>query len=196
MMPAFRSKVAVFLDRDGTLNQDSGYVRTPETFFVFPDSGAALAQLNQAGLLVMVVTNQSGIARGYLSHQDLKLIHDKLRMEIQRHGAWIDDIFVCPHHPDEGCLCRKPGTGLLEEASHRYDVDLNRSYFVGDKVLDVQVANRVGAKGVLVLSGPQSQEAVKAHTSGKVHADFVANGIQEAVSWILLDYATMENSLV
>ncbi len=188
-MTTSQPRIAVFLDRDGTLNRDSGYVRTPNEFSVFPESGPALAQLNQAGLLVIVVTNQSGIARGFLSYEDLSQIHEKLRLEMRMHGAWVDDIFVCPHHPEEGCLCRKPEAGMLVDASRRYDVDLTRSYMVGDKVLDIQVANRVGAKGILVLSGPLSQEAVKANTSGEVKAHIVADGIKEAVDWILRDLA-------
>ena len=188
-MTASRPRIAVFLDRDGTLNHDSGYVRTLEDFSVFPESGPALAQLNQAGLLVIVVTNQSGIARGFFSYEDLSRIHEKLRLEMKVHGAWIDDIFVCPHHPDDGCRCRKPQTGMLEEASRRHNLDLKRSYMIGDKVLDMQVANRVGAKGLLVLSGPVSQEAVHSSMSGDGKAHFVADGIKGAVDWILQDMA-------
>lgn len=180
-------KIAVFLDRDGTLNHDSGYVRTPGAFSVFPETGPALAKLNQAGVLVLVVTNQSGIARGFLNQDDLFQIHEKLRLEMKAHGAWIDDIFVCPHHPDDRCRCRKPHSGMFEEALRRYDVDLGRSYMVGDKVLDVQAANRVGAKGVLVVTGPLSQQAVQANRSGEVKAHCVVNGIKEAVDWILQD---------
>ena len=188
-MIASSKRIAVFLDRDGTLNHDSGYVRTPNAFSVFPESGPAVAQLNRAGLLVIVVTNQSGIARGIISHEDLSKIHEKLRLEMKRHGASIDDIFVCPHHPNDGCRCRKPQTGMLEEAARRFDVDLTRSYMVGDKDLDVQLANRVGAKGILVLSGPVNREAIAASTSGTVKAQVVAKGIREAVDWILRDVA-------
>ena len=183
------SNIAVFLDRDGTLNLDSGYVGSLEAFSIFPDCGQALAQLNRAGLLVIVVTNQSGIARGYFSHQDLERIHEKLRVDMQSHGAWIDDILVCAHHPDDGCQCRKPQTGMLEEASRRYGVDLARSYMVGDKVVDMLLANRVGAKGILVLSGPMSRRAVEAEASGEIVVHYIANGIKEAVAWILQDRA-------
>ena len=188
-MKANRSNIAVFLDRDGTLNDDSGYVRTPQTFNIFPDTGPALARLNQAGLWVIIITNQSGIARGYFSYQELHQIHEKLHMELKKIGAWIDEIFVCPHHPDDGCRCRKPQPGLLEEASQRFNIDLERSYMVGDKILDIQVANQVGAKGVLVLSGPASEEAVRANQLGEVKVHCTVKGIKEAVDWILKNNA-------
>lgn len=154
------STPAVFLDRDGTLNEDIGYVSDPEDLLIYPCAAEAVRLLNQAGLKVIVVTNQSGVARGLYTEERLRQIHAKLREKMLEAGARIDDFYYCPHHPDLGdsryrrqCECRKPRPGLLIRASREHDIDLPASYVIGDKAGDMGLAANVGAQGILVLTG-------------------------------------------
>ncbi len=176
---------AVFLDRDGTLNPDTHYLASPNTFELFPNVPEAIRQLNLAGLKVILVTNQSGIARGYFSHQDLETIHKKLKNGLAEAKAWLDDVFVCPHHPDDGCRCRKPNPGMIEQAVVRHTVDLSKSYVVGDQHLDMELAHQVGAKGILVMTGPNSHDSLAICQKKKLPVDFIAPCFTDAVSWIL-----------
>ena len=180
-------QATVFLDRDGTLNHDTNYIKTPEEFILFPDTLAAVKQCNGAGLLVLVITNQSGLARGYFSQIDLDTIHQCLREQLEADGAWIDDIMVCPHHPDDGCWCRKPNPGLIEQATVQYPIDLKKSYMVGDKYIDLELAVKAKIKGVLVKTGPLSQEAHSRSMENNLPVSYVAETLQDAVSWILKD---------
>ena len=182
-----RFQAAVFLDRDGTLNRDTSYIKNPEEFILFPDSLAAVKQCNGAGLRVLVVTNQSGLARGYFSQKDLDMIHQSLREQLEAGGAWIDDILVCPHHPDDGCWCRKPNPGLIDQATNRYPIDLKKSYMVGDKYIDLELAVKAKIKGVLVKTGPLSQEAHSRIMENNLPVSYVAESLQDAVNWILKD---------
>lgn len=151
---------AVFLDRDGTINQDVGYPRSFHEVSIFPESLEAVRRLNQAGLLVIILTNQSGVGRGLLTEESLKSIHQQLHAFFLQNGARIDGIYYCPHwieSPDPryglACDCRKPGTGLALKAARDFGLDLNRSFMVGDKLEDILCGHRVGAKSVLVLTG-------------------------------------------
>lgn len=182
-----RPRATVFLDRDGTLNHDMNYIKTPEEFVLFPDALAAVKQCNGAGLRVLVVTNQSGLARGYFSQKDLDAIHRSLREQLEAGGAWIDDILVCPHHPDDECWCRKPNPGLIDQASTRYPIDLKKSYMVGDKYIDLELAVKAKIKGVLVKTGPLSQEAHSQSMENNLPVSYVAKNLQDAVTWILED---------
>jgi D,D-heptose 1,7-bisphosphate phosphatase len=121
---------AVFLDRDGTIARDVHYCRRVEDFELLPTVPEAIKLLNTNGFKVVVVTNQSGIARGYFTEQTLEQIHQKMKDELANHNAWVDAIYYCPHHPDDGCDCRKPGTALFLKAARELDIDLARSYVV------------------------------------------------------------------
>lgn len=131
---------AVFVDRDDTLVKDVPYCGRPEDLVLFPGIGKAISRLNQAGLLVIVITNQSGVARGLFTEEMLLSIHERLRHEVAMAGGRIDAIYYCPHHPDEGCSCRKPRTGLIERALEDFNIDLTRSYLIGDSEHDARLA--------------------------------------------------------
>ena len=182
-----RFQATVFLDRDGTLNHDTGYVKTPEELVLFPDTVAAVKKCNGAGLQVLIVTNQSGLARGYFSKKDLATIHQSLREQLKAGGAWIDDILVCPHHPDDGWWCRKPNPGLIDQATVRYPINLKKSYMVGDKYIDLELAMKAKIKGILVKTGSLSQEAHSLSMENNLPVSFVAETLQDAVTWILRD---------
>ena len=139
----------------------------------------AIRMLNRAGLLVMVVTNQSAIARGLLTPETLEHIHQKMRRAFRRSGAWVDAIYVCPHHPDEGCACRKPGTAMFEQAAKEWNLSLPDSYVVGDRQLDILSGRAVGSKAILVRSGHGPEP------SSGVAADYEAATLFEAARWIL-----------
>lgn len=144
----------IILDRDGVINYDSDhYIKSPEEFHPIPGSLEAIAKLNKAGYRVFVVTNQSGIARGLYDHQMLSQIHEKLLKELSAVGGVIEEIFFCPHHPDEECNCRKPKPGLFYQIKEKYHVNLADTYFVGDKMTDVDVAKLVGCKPMLLMTG-------------------------------------------
>ncbi len=127
--------VTIFLDRDGTINRDTGYVRTPDELQLFPGVVAALARANHAGARVVLVTNQSGIARGFLTLDALKAIHANLCARLEAGGGWLDAIYYCPHHPDDKCSCRKPQTGMVSQAVADLAIDLSQSYVVGDQIV-------------------------------------------------------------
>ncbi len=173
------SHVGVFVDRDGTINREVHYLSKPEQLELLPGAGEAIRRLNQLGLKVVVVTNQSGVARGFLSERVLDQIHDLLKELLAAHDAHLDGIYYCPEMPDSGSACRKPETGMMEKAAQDLDIDLERSYVVGDMAIDVEMGQRAGAKVILVLTG-YGQEAL----DKGIQADFVARDLMEAVGWI------------
>lgn len=183
------SGFTVFLDRDGTLNLDHGYIRSPDQFELLPGVSQALARLKQAGARLIVVTNQSGIARGLLSLGDLDRVHGKMQQLLDPAGASLDAIYVCPHHPDEGCSCRKPDTGLIEQAVREQQVDLSRSYVIGDHARDMQLAKRIGSKSLLVTTGVEGARTPSELAAGGVEPDTVTESLSHAVDWILADAA-------
>ncbi len=186
-LSAVLSGYTIFLDRDGTLNPDPGYIRSPEQFELFPGVAQALAKLVRAGARLIVVTNQSGVARGLFSIGDLEAIHAKLMRLLGEAGVPLDAIYVCPHHPDDGCECRKPNRGLIDRAVRELQVDLSQSYLIGDHARDMELAKRVGSRSILVTTGavpPKQVEGLKA--SGSV-PDLVASSLAEAVDWLLTD---------
>lgn len=181
------SGFTIFLDRDGTLNPDPGYIRSSDQFKLFPGVAQALSRLKQAGARLIVVTNQSGVGRGLFSVGELDGIHAKLRYLLGEAGVSLDAIYVCPHHPDDGCDCRKPNRGLIDRAVEEQRVNLTRSYLIGDHARDIELAKRVGSRSILVTTGavlPEQVEGLKA--SGPV-PDRVASSLAEAVDWLLTD---------
>ena len=177
--------VTVFLDRDGTLNVDTGYVKSPDDLTVLPGVGAALARLKQAGARLVVVTNQSGLGRGYFTSRDLEAIHSKLRLVLAEDGVTLDGLYFCPHHPDDHCNCRKPARGMIDRAHAELQVDLSRAYVIGDSVRDVELAKQVGAQSLLVMTGPSGAEALADLTVRDLPPDYVAEGLSQAVDWIV-----------
>jgi len=167
-------RTAVFLDRDGTLVREvPGALSDPSQIELIPGAAEAVARLNRAGTLVALVTNQSAIARGWLDHERLERVHAALARELAAHGAHLDRIAVCPHHPDEGlppyrraCGCRKPEPGLLLETAEALGADLARSWVVGDAERDLEAGRRAGARGLLVLTGKGRDEAERLRRSG------------------------------
>src|SRR5712691_10516702 len=151
---------AVFIDRDGTLTEEVGYVNHPKRLRLLPRTGEAIRRLNTAGVPAVVVTNQAGIARGYFTEDLLDAVNAELRAQLAAAGAQLDGLYVCPHHPTEGqppfrmsCECRKPKPGMLLQAASDLDLDLRRSFMIGDKGSDLEVAPVIGARGILVLTG-------------------------------------------
>lgn len=176
--------VTVFLDRDGTLNPDPGYIGSPDQFELFPGAAAALAKLKGAGARLVVVTNQSGIGRGYFSTADLEQVHAKLRRLLGEAGASLDAIYFCPHRPEEACACRKPAPGMVEQAVREMPIDLSRAYVIGDHAKDMSLARRIGAKGVVVTT---SEHGVQVRDGSGGDHDAVVASLAEAADWILTD---------
>lgn len=137
---------AVFIDRDDTIARDVPYCSRPEDLHLLPGAGRSIKRLNDAGLLVVMITNQSGIGRGYFTEETLTGIHDKLKADLAGDGARIDAIYHCPHRPEEGCRCRKPGTELLERAVRDLGIDTSSSYFIGDKDHDMAAGTKAGCR--------------------------------------------------
>ncbi|MEA2034136.1 MAG: HAD family hydrolase [Euryarchaeota archaeon] len=173
-------KAAVFLDRDGTINFDSGYVSSPADLKIFPAALRGLKLLSEKGFSLFIVTNQSGLARGYFSENDLDDIHRRLLGDLKREGITIDEIAVCPHHPDEGCNCRKPSPLLVRRLANRHGLDLRRSFFVGDKLTDIRTGINAGCRTVLITPPDSRQQA-----EGEEKPDYVAADLEEAARWII-----------
>ena len=155
---------AIFLDRDGTMNVSKGFISNADDLELIPGTIEAIKAINKSGALAIVITNQPVIARGECSFDELHNIHNKLKTLLGEKGAFVDDIFYCPHHPDKGfegevpelkfdCDCRKPKTGMIDEAVKKYNIDLSKSYMVGDSTMDLELARNAGVKSVLVDTG-------------------------------------------
>jgi D-glycero-D-manno-heptose 1,7-bisphosphate phosphatase len=163
-----RSRPAVFLDRDGTIIEDSGYLNDPAGVRLLPGSAAAIRQLNSAGLPVIVVSNQSGIARGLLTIEQYRRVETRLEDLLSREGARLDAQYFCPHLPEVSgpCQCRKPGGLLYQQAAARLALDLARSWWVGDRLRDVLPADTFGGRGILIgtgtLDSPESSQYLRA----------------------------------
>jgi D-glycero-D-manno-heptose 1,7-bisphosphate phosphatase len=173
---------AIFLDRDGTINVEVGYIRRREDIRLIPGSGAAIRALNRAGWIVIVITNQSGVSRGYLPADELEAAHERLIGLVRDEGGVIDAVYVCPHHPDDGCDCRKPEPALIERAIDRFGIDPAASWMVGDKQSDIQLARNAGCRSALVLTGygPATLGAID-----PAAADLIAVDLATAVRHIL-----------
>jgi len=180
----------VFLDRDGTLNYDPGYLKIAGDLKLLAGVGPALARLKRAGARLVVVTNQSGVGRGIVTLKDLEAIHARLQGLLEQEHAALDAIYFCPHHPNDGCHCRKPNVGMVERAVSELQLDLRRSYLIGDHARDILLAQRVGAKAILITSGPVDSQGLDRLEAEQVMPDTVAKSMAEAVDWILNDAKT------
>ena len=185
---------AIFLDRDGTMNVSKGFISKADDLELIPGTIDAIKAINKSGALAIVITNQPVIARGECSFEELHNIHNKLKTLLGEKGAFVDDIFYCPHHPDKGfegevpelkfdCECRKPKTGMIEEAVKKYNIDLSKSYMVGDSTMDLETARNAGIKSVLVDTG-------FAGNDGKYDrsCDIEADNLFDAVEKIIKDF--------
>jgi len=182
---------AVFLDRDGTVNEDVGYPGTFEQIRIYPSSFEAVRRINHAGLAVVIVTNQSGVGRGFFDERALRVLHEKMKAAFLAESARLDEILYCPHFPtssspeyDVACACRKPLPGMAEKAREAFDLDLHGSYMVGDKPEDIRFGTAIGATPVLVRTGYGNGTALRLKEEGLEPAHIAAD-IGEAVEWIL-----------
>lgn len=173
-------KRAVFLDRDGTINLEKGYLFRTADFEFVPGAAEAIRLLNGAGFLVVVVTNQSGVARGYYSEEDVAVLHRHIEEQLSRCGARVDAWLYCPHHPDgkgayaQTCACRKPRPGMLFEAARQYGIDLKNSVMIGDKLADVEAAIAAGCSPILVRSGYGAEEEQRLPAGTRVYDDLLS----------------------
>lgn len=168
---------AVFLDRDGTMAEDAHYCSRPEDFALFPTTARAVRLLNEHGFKVIVITNQSGIGRGYFTKETLAEIHDKMKGDLAKEGAEVDAIYYCPHHPEDNCDCRKPRPRLLLQAARDFNIDVKRSFVVGDLPADVGLGKAVGCKTILVGATPLPIDGIR--------PDAIVANVLEAVQEIL-----------
>ena len=175
--------IAVFLDRDGTINEDTGYIDSPDRLVLISGASSAIKELNLKGFRTVVITNQSGVGRGYFSKEALDTVNKRLEWLIKKQGAHLDAIYYCPHHPDDNCECRKPATGLLEKAKRDFNIDFKKSYVVGDKASDVEIAKNIGCKVILVLTGMGKDEKKKLQSA----PSYIADDLKDAVEWIIKD---------
>ncbi|MFZ5799195.1 MAG: HAD family hydrolase [Desulfobulbus sp.] len=186
------ARPAVFLDRDGTINEQMGYINHLSRFHLLPGAAEAIRLLNAHRIPVVVVTNQSGLARGYFPKSLLDEVHRMMKDLLAAEGARIDGLYVCPHHPEakveeyrQECACRKPKTGLLDQAAAELNLDLARSYLVGDRWSDITCAARVGCTPVLVLTGYGRGDYQYIGPSRELQPAHVAENLLAAVRWIL-----------
>jgi heptosyltransferase-2 len=179
--------VTIFLDRDGTLNHEVSYIRNPQELRLIPGAAESVARLNRAGARVVLVTNQSGIGRGFVTPEVLEATHVRLKDLLATAGGRLDAIYFCPHHPDDGCLCRKPGVLMVERATRDLGLDLGRAYVIGDQTRDIELGHRVGIKAVLVRTGPTSADALVCLQEKRTPPHYVADSIVEAVAWVEAD---------
>ena len=182
---------AIFLDRDGTINEYVGFLKNIEDFKLLSKVSEAIAKINMSSYLTIVATNQPVIARGEVTFEELDQIHMKMETELGKNGAYLDDIFFCPHHPHRGyegeieelkieCDCRKPRIGMLKQAAAKFNIDLSQSWYIGDTTIDIQTGKNAGMKTVLVQTG-------EAGNDGKydVIPDYIASDLLSAVNYIL-----------
>lgn len=180
-----RSHRAVFLDRDGTIVHDRpGYYLTyPAALRLYKDTKPALRMLRDSGFSLIVVTNQSGIARGYLTRETAEKINSRLKKILLSAGAPLDGIYYCPHAPDQKCGCRKPSPGLVLKGARRHSIDLRRSFVMGDKLSDIRLGRRMGIKTVFLLTGHGKSQASRHKKILK--PDYTARGILQGARWII-----------
>jgi D-glycero-D-manno-heptose 1,7-bisphosphate phosphatase len=171
---------AVFLDRDGTIVEEVDHLTEPSELALLPGSVEAIRAL-QEKFLIVVVTNQSAVARGWLSEDKLLQIHQTLDGMLEQRGALLDAVLACPHHPKDGCRCRKPEPGLLYRAQDELGIQLDRSFLVGDKGSDILAGQRAGVQATLVVPSCQTAASLR----GEIAYDYVARDLQDAAQWIL-----------
>jgi D-glycero-D-manno-heptose 1,7-bisphosphate phosphatase len=178
------SKRAVFLDRDGTIVEDPGFLHEPEKVKLFPGAAAAIRRLNDAGYLAIIVTNQSGIARGRFTVADYEAVQQRLGTLLAAQRARLDGAYFCPHHPQftGPCDCRKPGLKLFRDAQAAFDIDFAQSWWVGDRLSDVQPARALGGHGVLVVTGDGNLHQGQARAGGVTVVADIGAAVEKILS--------------
>ena len=183
---------AVFIDRDGTISEEVGYVNHPSRFQLYPYSIEAIKLLNDENWLAIVITNQAGVARGYFSEDVVKQIHEQMIRKMNDASARLDAIYYCAHHPTVGeppyrldCDCRKPKAGLIERAAADFEIDLASSWMIGDRYSDIELAHNAGLKSAFVLSGYGRGEWEYQSKGWKVQPDLISENLLESVKSIL-----------
>ena len=171
---------AVFLDRDGTINIDYGYVHKIKDFIFIPKAIEALRLLEKSEYKIVIITSQSGIGRNYYTEQEFLVLNEYMKDELGKNGVRVDGVYYCPHAPEGGCECRKPKTKMLEDAAKDLGIDLNQSYVVGDKTADIKMGEDAGCKAILVKTGKGGKDS-----KYSINPDFVAEDLFRAVEWIL-----------
>lgn len=180
-----RLRAAVFLDRDGTLCEEVGYLNHISRFRMFPFAAAALRRLNDSGYLAIVASNQSGVARGYFPESLVQQVNEAMIQQLSQAGAKVDAVYYCPHASSENCSCRKPKTGMLDCAARAHAIDLRRSFVVGDRYTDIELARNAHARGILVRTGYGEGELAWHAARWPAPPDFVVRDLGQAVDWIL-----------
>jgi D-glycero-D-manno-heptose 1,7-bisphosphate phosphatase len=187
-------KPAVFIDRDGTINEQMGYINHVSRFHLLSGAAEGIGLLNRSGCLAIVVSNQSGVARGYFPIDLVERVHEHMQGLLEKENAFLDGVFFCPHYErgsvpeySVACECRKPGTGLIGSACRMFDIDLDRSYVVGDRLSDVEMARRSNLRGILVKTGYGRGE-IEYLLPGSPHKPaYIAEGLLHAARWIVED---------
>lgn len=174
----------IFLDRDGTLNRDDGYLADPAGLVLLPGAVEAVAALNAAGVKAVVITNQSGVGRGLIDAGALDRIHERLAALLAEGGARLDGIYACLHRPDEACACRKPGVELARRAARKWGLDVRRSAMIGDKASDLDLGRRLGGRSILVRTGWGRQ--TESELGATDRPDYIARDVYDAVQWLAL----------
>ena len=175
----------MFLDRDGTIAEEVGYLNHPDRFRMFPFAGPAIRRLREAGLAVIVVTNQSGVARGYFPESLVRTVNERMQRELSSVAAQLDGVYYCPHGSADGCDCRKPKTGMIARAAREHHLDVTRSYMVGDRYGDMELAFRAGCKAVFVRTGYGLGEETWHAQNWPRQPDALVDDLQRAADWIL-----------
>ncbi|PKK92345.1 MAG: D,D-heptose 1,7-bisphosphate phosphatase [Candidatus Wallbacteria bacterium HGW-Wallbacteria-1] len=182
------------MDRDGTVTREVGYVNHPSRLELIPGTAEAIRMLNEAGILAIITTNQAGVARGYFREEMIGMVHNRLEALLLEGDAHLDAIYYCPHHPSVGspgyrvkCDCRKPAPGMIRSACQKFEIDLEKSYVVGDKNSDVAFAHSMGTKGVQVMTGYGLGEFEYGRQDWKAEPEYIAANLLEAVKWIISD---------
>jgi rfaE bifunctional protein nucleotidyltransferase chain/domain len=178
--PSRKSAPAVFLDRDGTINRDVGYLHTAEDFELLPNAGEGMRRLMDMGYRLVVVTNQGGIGLGYYTRYDFYKVNNAMFKRLKPFGVVVDGIYYCPHGMADRCDCRKPGGALFQRAAKDLNVDLARSVFIGDRTTDIEAARRLGIRSILVRTGAGGRDGEYA-----VKPDYVADDLRDAADWLL-----------
>jgi D-glycero-D-manno-heptose 1,7-bisphosphate phosphatase len=185
MSEAQQLRRAVFLDRDGTIGEELGYVNHIDRFQIFPYAAESIRELNRADIPVIVVTNQSGIARNIFPESLVHEVHKKMVAELAAGGAWIDAIYFCPHKSEDACECRKPNPGLLDRAAREHSLDLTSSWVVGDRYADLEMGHAAGSRGILVMTGYGRGEYELHRSTWPRQPDGLAENLKDAVRNIL-----------
>jgi D-glycero-D-manno-heptose 1,7-bisphosphate phosphatase len=176
-----KAKKAIFLDRDGTICEDVNYLSRPDELKIFPFAAEAVRLLNENNFLVILITNQSGIARGYFNENALREIHEKLVSDLAEQNAKLDAIYFCPHNTDDYCACRKPKTGMIEQAAKDFSIDLENSWMIGDKAIDVETGFNAKTKTALVLTGYGLKHIEKLKTKPDITSENLLHAVVKII---------------